>query len=118
MGAESSAPPSLQLFRTTVTLRTPADWTRLEELGVVVLEETATDQQKYTVDEVTQSVSFRSSVVILADDDQLEALARLRFEPRSTDELGARVMALAQAMPWLVAGLRPLLAVGRDGISP
>ncbi|MBS1253067.1 MAG: hypothetical protein MAG451_02112 [Anaerolineales bacterium] len=49
-------------------------------------------------------------MAIIADEEQLEALARLRFEPRGTDELGALVMAHAEAKPWLVAGVRRLLA--------
>ncbi|MFQ5813683.1 MAG: hypothetical protein ACE5I2_10930 [Anaerolineae bacterium] len=107
--------PSTGLYRTTVTLRTPADWTRLEGLGVVVLEERTAggrtaDQRKNTDQESAQSVFFRSSVAILAGEDQLEALARLCFEPRSTDELGALVMAHAQEKPWLVAGVRWLVA--------
>jgi len=110
------------LYRTTVTLRTPADWARLEELGVVVLEERAagkraTDQQKNTDGRAAQSVLFRSSAaIILADADQLEALARLRFEPRSTDELDALVMAHAAEKPWLVAGVRRL-EHGSPGLS-
>jgi hypothetical protein len=38
-------------------------------------------------------VKIRRSAVVLADEDQLEALARLRFAPQGTDELGALVAA-------------------------
>ena len=50
--------------------------------------ERAADQQKSTDRGLDPSVSFRQSAVILADADQLETLARLRFEPRGTDERG------------------------------
>ncbi|MBS1253068.1 MAG: hypothetical protein MAG451_02113 [Anaerolineales bacterium] len=61
--AEPGMPASTGLFRTTVTVRTPADWRRLEELGVVVLarraaQGRAADQQKYTDNKVTQSAVF------------------------------------------------------------
>ena len=46
---------------------------RLEALGAVVLE------------------ASEDSALVLADADQLEALARLRFEPRATDALGGLV---------------------------
>lgn len=85
------------LFRTRVTVRTLADWARLEKLGVVVLETTANRQPPTTA-------------VVLADEEQLEALARLRFEPQGTDELGMLVTAHAQAKPWLAASLRTLLS--------
>ncbi|MFQ5813679.1 MAG: hypothetical protein ACE5I2_10910, partial [Anaerolineae bacterium] len=102
-------PESTGLYRTTVTVRTPADWARLERLGVVVLEEITAqgrtaDWQETADQGIDQSAASRQSAVILAGEDQLEALARLRFEPRSTDELGALVMAHAQEKPWLVAG--------------
>jgi len=89
-------PESTGLYRITVTLRTPADWNRLEQLGVVVLERTArgrtADGQENADRKGVKSAASRTSAVILADADQLEALARLRFEPRGTDELGALVM--------------------------
>ena len=76
-------------------------------LGERAEQERATDQQKNTDGRAAQSVPFRSSAaIILADADQLEALARLRFEPQGTDELDALVMAHAAEKPWLVAGVR------------
>jgi hypothetical protein len=91
--------PTTGLFRTQVTVRTLADRARLEKLGVVVLEERAVDQQKDADNTRAQFASFRESVAILADADQLEALARLRFEPQGTDEVGALVAAHAAAKP-------------------
>ncbi len=107
-GEVEALPTSSGLYRTQVTVRTPADWARLEKLGVVVLR--TADQQKDADNESAQSASFWQSAVILADADQLETLARLRFEPQGTDELGMLVTAHAQAKPWLAASLRPLLA--------
>lgn len=103
------AAPTAQgvLFRTRVTVRTPADWRRLEWLGVMVLR---TADQGESADSLSaQSAASRTSVVILANEDQLETLARLRFEPRGTDELGMLVTAHARAKPWLAASLQPLL---------
>ena len=103
-----SAPPlPTGLYRSRVALRQPADRARLERLGVVVL---AADEGRKTEDEGLPSfVPDRSSVIVLADEEQLEALARLRFQPQGTDELGALVAAHAQAKPWLATSLRPLL---------
>ena len=66
-------------------MRTPADWARLERLGVTVLDK------------------GDAWALVLADEDQLETLARLRFEPQSTDELGMLVTAHAPEKPWLAA---------------
>ncbi|MBC8262552.1 MAG: hypothetical protein H8E47_00305 [Anaerolineales bacterium] len=82
----SSAPPlPTGLYRSRVALRQPADWARLEKLGVTVLEQ------------------GDDWALVLADEEQLEALARLRFQPQATDELGMLVTAHAQAKPWLAA---------------
>jgi hypothetical protein len=43
---------------------------------------------------------------------RLEALARLRFEPRASDELGLLVSAQGPEKGWLRASLRPLLERG------
>ena len=106
-GKVKTLPSPSGLYRTRVAVRQPADWARLEKLGVVVLQQ------------------GDGWALVLADEDQLEALARLRFEPQGTDELGALVAAHAQAKPWLATSLQPLLAkavalerVGRDAISP
>ncbi|MGA9349578.1 MAG: hypothetical protein WBW48_12365, partial [Anaerolineae bacterium] len=91
-GEIEALPSSSGLYRTRVAVRQPADWTRLEHLGVTVLEQ------------------GEDWALVLVDEDQLETLARLRFEPQSTDELGMLVTAHAQAKPWLAASLRPLLS--------
>ena len=62
--------PESGLFRTHITVDAPARWQRLDALGVVILQRQ------------------EDSAVVLADDAQLEALARLRFQPRASDELG------------------------------
>ncbi|HIQ05139.1 MAG TPA: hypothetical protein EYH31_05515, partial [Anaerolineae bacterium] len=102
------------LFRTRVAVRTPADWARLERLGVMILSKGAEGQRSRGEGAISPAPLYPSTsaqtVVVLADADQLEALARLRFEPQGTDELGALVMAHAQAKPWLAVSLRPLLA--------
>jgi hypothetical protein len=49
------------------------------------------------------------SAVILAGEDQLEALARLRFEPQATDELVGLVMGHVLERPWLAMSLVSLL---------
>ena len=63
------------LFRTTVTLRQPTDRTRLDKLGVTVLETATTGG-----DETAQ---------VLVTADQLATLARLGFDPRATDSVTA-----------------------------
>jgi hypothetical protein len=90
-GEVGALPLSCGLYRTRVAVRQPADWARLERLGVTVLEQ------------------GEDWALVLADEDQLETLARLRFEPQGTDELGMLVAAHAQAKPWLAASLQPLL---------
>jgi len=89
-GEVEALPSSSGLYRTQVAVRQPADWTRLERMGVTVLEQ------------------GEDWALVLADEDQLETLARLRFEPQSTDELGMLVTAHAQAKPWLTAVLATL----------
>jgi hypothetical protein len=80
-GEVEALPASSGLYRTRVAVRQPADWSRLERLGVTVLEQ------------------GEDWALVLADEDQLETLARLRFEPQGTDELGMLVTAHAQAKP-------------------
>jgi hypothetical protein len=65
-GSDEEDQPSA-LYRTTVTVATPYAEARLRDLGVTILT---------LGDGVT---------VVVANEDQLEALARLRFEPRDTD---------------------------------
>ena len=84
-GEVGALPSSSGLYRTRVAVRQPADWSRLERLGVTVLEQ------------------GKDWALVLVCEDQLETLARLRFEPQGTDELGMLVTAHAQAKPWLAA---------------
>jgi hypothetical protein len=56
-------------FRVQVALRQPSDLARLQELGVTLLEQ------------------WETGATVLASEAQLEALARLRFEPQHTDRL-------------------------------
>jgi len=49
------------------------------------------------------AASAAESVSVLADADQLESLARLRFEPRRSDDVDALVAAHAQDKPGLAA---------------
>jgi len=56
-------------YRTQVTLRQPTDLTRLQALGVIIL---------------TQS---DTRATVLATGEQLQVLARLRFQPRHSDQV-------------------------------
>ena len=89
-GEVEALPTSSGLYRTRVAVRQSADWARLERVGVTVLEQ------------------GEDWALVLVDEDQLETLARLRFEPQGTDELGMLVTAHAQAKPWLTAVLAAL----------
>ena len=92
-------PPAVDtgaLFRTHVTFPNTASRARLDVLGVVVLDEGP------------------DWALVLADAGQLEALARLRFAPRASDDLDLLVGAHAQAKPWLARELQPLLARAAD----
>jgi hypothetical protein len=100
------------LYRTTLTLRNLADWARLEKMGVVVLSTGAEEPGSREAQAITSApLSPRSpaQVVVLADDAQLEALARLGFGPRSSDDLGALVSAQGPEKAWLRMSLQPLL---------
>ncbi len=94
-------------YRTRVTFPNSTSRARLNQLGVVVLDEGP------------------DWALLLADADQLADLARLRFQPRATGDLGLLVGAHAKAIPWLAQSVQPVLAqatrmsaVGQDGILP
>lgn len=108
----------LALYRTHIVIDSPTRRARLDELGVVVLEETA-DDGRQTASE-SSAVGGPSSVVVLADDEQLETLARLRYEPRASDEFVSLVDANTAPDSWLAAGLAPLVtqAVSLRGQNP
>ncbi len=78
---------STGIFRTRVTLTDPTSWARLDELGVTVLDE------------------GDDWAVLLAAGDQLEPLARLGFQPRGSDDLGALITAHAGTSQWLAEGM-------------
>jgi|GEM_PF-6500416 len=82
------------LYRTTITLRTPADWARLEKMGVVVDPSPSPSPtrggESGSLPRVGGGLGWGSAVV-LADDAQLEALACLRFEPRASDDAEALI---------------------------
>ena len=100
-----AAPAASGLYRTTVTVDSPARRARLDALGVVVLREP--DPSGFRKPE-------GSTAVVLADAEQLEALACLRFEPAGSDDLAALTAAAGPEQAWLAASLRPLLAqIGR-----
>jgi hypothetical protein len=79
------------LFRTRVSLRHLTDRARLNKLGVVILQE---------VD---------GQALVLADDAQLEALARLGFEPHASDDLAMLASTQGIERAWLAHSLQPLL---------
>ncbi len=62
------------LYRTTITLRRPGDLNRLEQLGITILKTTNQGQ----------------TTTVLADEDQLETLARLGYRPQATAPLPPR----------------------------
>ncbi len=91
VGSGTTAPASDLLFRTRVTVDTPAAWRDLERLDPVFLEQ------------------GDDWALLLVDDEQLEALARLRYNPDGTDTLEA----LAQTNPvgtQFADSLQPLFA--------
>lgn len=86
----TTLPASDLLFRTQLTLQTPPQQTRLTQLGITILEQTA-DQ-----------------AVVLADYDQLETLARLRYQPHNTVAFETLITANPEQSPWLAPSLQPL----------
>lgn len=79
-------------FRTHITLAHATDRARLDQLGVVVLDEGP------------------DWALVLADAEQLTTLARLRFEPRASDDLSSLIAAHSKDIPQLAKSLQPLLA--------
>lgn len=96
------------LFRTTVSLRQPRDLQRLLDMGVVVLE------------------SDEDSALVLVTSVMLADLARLRFAPAESDELGTLLRAnraerlLAELSPALeqAAAISSQAPVVRDQLAP
>lgn len=92
--AETPTSSDSGLYRTHVVLDSPSRRARLQSLGVVVLHEDP------------------GSAWVLADDLQLETLAHLRFQPRTSDELGSLLPTADAAQAWLTRSLQPLLQQG------
>ena len=92
LSIKSSAENTSNLFRTQVLVKTSAQWQRLAEMEVVVLEQ----------DEDT--------AIVLVDGEQLETLARLGFQPQHTNDLEPLVFANGEDKVWLVNSLQPLFA--------
>ncbi|MBK8797373.1 MAG: hypothetical protein IPM07_13930 [Anaerolineales bacterium] len=95
--ATETIPPSptdINLFRTRVTVSTPAQWHDLARTGALVLER------------------GDDWALVLADDAQLTDLARWHFMPQATNSLGAlvNVVRAAGADGTLAASFGPLLA--------
>lgn len=84
---EAGPVASSGLFRTRVTIDQPYDLTRLQDLGIKILE---------------QESSWAS---VLVSEAQLENLARLGFEPQASNELTLLVSASADVSPWLASSL-------------
>jgi hypothetical protein len=78
-------------FRTRVTLSHATSRAWLDQLGAAVLDEGT------------------GWAVVLADADQLEVLARLRSEPRASDDLTLLVSAHAEDRPLLARALQPVV---------
>ena len=87
MDLASDPVASSGLYRTRVTIDQPYDLTRLQDLGIKILE---------------QESSWAS---VLVSGSQLESLARLGFEPQASNELTLLVSASADVSPWLATSL-------------
>ena len=92
---------SESLFRTHVRPPNAAGGARLEELGVTVLDEEP------------------DAAWVLVDGDQLEALARLRFEPTGTVGVNLLLATNRHTHPHLREALQPLLdrASAQEGLA-
>ena len=88
---------ALGLYRTTVILRQPRDDARLEKLGAVPL--TAIPATRPT------------TAIVLVDGAALDDLARLRFEPQVTDELGDLLKANSIGLDGLGSTVQQLLSM-------
>lgn len=87
---------SLGLFRTRVAVPEPARWQRLEQIGVIVLDRGP------------------DWGLLLADEEQMESLARLGFRPLQADSLESLLNAHGQEKPWLAQSLQPQLDAARS----
>ncbi|NOX61185.1 MAG: hypothetical protein GXP42_04460 [Chloroflexi bacterium] len=92
--SQSPAAANSGLYRTRITVDSPARWARLDAVGVLILERSD------------------DSALVLVDGEQLETLARLRFNPRGSDELNALLQAQGPDKGWLRASMQPLVEQG------
>lgn len=92
---QKASSPDASLLRTRVTLHQPNDIARLEDIGVLILE------------------SGDEDALLLVTTDQLESLARLRFQPTAIDSLNN--LAYSEEAPsWLSASLQPMLTQAEE----
>lgn len=89
--APADLPPPSGLFRARITIAYPADRARLDKLGAVVLSE------------------VKGAALVMADRDQLEALARLRYEPRDISDVALLTAANTGGKAWVGTALSPLV---------
>ena len=82
---------STGIYRTRVRLPLATSRSRLDEMGVIVLDE------------------GQDWALVLVDETQLQTLARLQFQPHESNEFGALVEAHAWDKPWLAESLHPTL---------
>ena len=87
MNLEAGPGTNSGLYRTYVTIDQPYDLTRLQDLGIKILD---------------QESDWAS---VLVSDVQLENLARLGFEPQASNELSLLVLANAESNSWLASSL-------------
>lgn len=92
VSSEAGATLEHLLFRTRVTVATPAAWRDLGRMGVVLLD------------------SGEGWALVLADDAQVADLARWGYAPDGTDSVAALAAAHARAAGASVADLSHLLA--------
>ncbi len=90
-GGPATAEGAELLYRTRVTLSPGRDEARLEKLGITVLQR------------------LGNQALVLVDEQQLEDLARLRFEPEATNALSTLLVANQAYARWLAAALQPQL---------
>lgn len=79
------------LFRTILRIDQPYDLTRLDKMGIQILDK-ADDH-----------------ALVLVSDGQLETLARLGFEPQMSIDLGLLVESSYESIPWLAVSMETQL---------
>ncbi len=82
------------LYRTRIPVDSPSRWARLAQLNIVILERN------------------EGSALVLVNGEQLETLARLRFQPQASDELNTLLQAQGEGRQWLRTSMGPVLEKG------